>query len=259
MWLEGSVRLPGDGDVERFEADLRAAGAAGAGLVRTVLLSGRRYEVFTSKSEFDRFRDEARRSLERAVPVVRRLGLRLAVENHKDFRSVELLDLLRRIGCADVGITLDTGNNLALLEPPHETVERLAPLAFAVHLKDMAAEEHAEGYLISEVPFGIGFIDLKAVTDLVRRHQTQTRFSIEMATRDPLVVPCLAERYWATMGDLPASVLAAALSFVRARKEGRPLPRVSGLPPAELVRVEEANLRACLLTCRTRLANPRPD
>src|SRR5262245_60232618 len=46
MVLEGSSRLPRDaGDVDRFEAEMKAAKSAGASAVRTVLLGTRRYET----------------------------------------------------------------------------------------------------------------------------------------------------------------------------------------------------------------------
>lgn len=254
MWLEGSVRLPREAaDVERFAADVRTAKAAGAEVLRAVMLGGRRYETFATAAEFRRFRETARESVRLASAVVAKHRVRLAVENHKDFRADELLDLLRGIGSEWVGITVDTGNSLALLETPPETVEALAPLAFSVHLKDMAVDEHPTGFLLSEVPFGKGFLDLPRLVALLRKHRPEIRFSIEMATRDPLVVPCLTERYWATQQQLPGQVLARLLTLVRERQEGRPLPRVSGLPPERVLQAEDENLRACLEYSRAQL------
>ncbi len=51
------------------------------------------------------------------------------------------------IGSRHVGVCLDTGNNIALLEDPDVTVETLAPLAVSVHLKDMAVAEYADGWI----------------------------------------------------------------------------------------------------------------
>src|SRR5690349_1141177 len=49
LYLEGQVRTPKDrADVERFEAEVRTARAAGADVLRTVMQGGRRYEVFRS-------------------------------------------------------------------------------------------------------------------------------------------------------------------------------------------------------------------
>src|SRR5689334_5715462 len=49
MYLEGIASLPRtESDVGRFEAEVRTAKRAGASVVRTVTLSGRRYETFDS-------------------------------------------------------------------------------------------------------------------------------------------------------------------------------------------------------------------
>jgi len=259
MWLEGSVRLPRDAaDLPRFDADVQAAKSAGATVLRTVMLSGRRYESFATAEDFRRFRETSAASVRLAAPVVERRQMRLALENHKDYRAEELIDLLRKLASPAVGVTVDTGNSIALLEQPLETVEALAPWAFSVHLKDMAIDEHRDGFLLSEVPFGQGFLDLPALVAALRKRRPEVRFSIEMATRDPLLVPCLTERYWATFDTLPGGVLARMLALVRERKEGRPLPRVATLSADALLRREDENVRLCLAYAARRLAaDPR--
>ena len=60
MYFEGQLSLPkDDADAERFERDLGLAKEAGASIVRTACLSGRRYETFHSAAEFQRFRDQS--------------------------------------------------------------------------------------------------------------------------------------------------------------------------------------------------------
>jgi hypothetical protein len=63
-----------------------------------------------------------------------------------------------------------------------------------------------------------------------------------MITRDPLRVPCLTDKYWATLGRVPGHDLARTLAFVRRVAGKRPLPRVSGLPPAEQLAAEDRNV-----------------
>ena len=67
-----------------------------------------------------------------------------------------------------------------------------------------------------------------------------------MITRDPLPVPCLTEKYWATFGTLPGLHLARTLSMVRAHSSRRPLPRVEGLTVEERLGREDENVRRCL-------------
>ena len=85
MYLEGIVSLPRDqADVARFEAEIRTAKRAGADVVRTAMLSGRRYETFATNDAFRRFAESSFHSLSLAAPVVAKHDIRLAVENHKD-------------------------------------------------------------------------------------------------------------------------------------------------------------------------------
>jgi sugar phosphate isomerase/epimerase len=253
--LEGIVSLPREEvGLKLFGSELRTARRAGATIVRTVALSGRRYETFWTPSEFRRFRDQSRHRLELAAPVAAREGVRLAVENHKDFRADELIELLRGLPAETVGVCLDTGNSIALLEEPHEVVEALAPLAFTTHFKDMAVEESPEGFLLSEVPLGEGFLDLPRIVRTLRAANPAIRLNIEMITRDPLVVPCLGERYWGTLPDLPGVHLARALRAVRSNRPARPLPRIDGLSHEDQIRVEDEHNRRCLAFARERLA-----
>ncbi len=253
MYLEGSVSLPKDkGDVERFAAEVQTAKDAGAKVLRTAVLSGRRYETFDTAESFETFSRQAYESLGLAEPVVGKAELRLAVENHKDWRVGELLDLLRRLGSRSVGVCVDTGNSIALLEEPLAVVEAYAPLAFSTHLKDMAVAEYEEGFLLSEVPLGDGFLDVKKIVGVLREKQPDVRLNLEMITRDPLKVPCLTPKYWATLATLPALELADALTRVR-KHAAKELPRVSQLPQEKQVAVEEENVRRCLAYAAERL------
>jgi sugar phosphate isomerase/epimerase len=251
MYLEGSARLPRDkADVERFAAEMRTAKDCGAAVVRTVLMDGRRYEVFESAAAFRKAAEQARASLLLAKPVAERHGIKLAVENHKDFDSKALVGLIKAADSPNVGVCIDTGNSLALLEPPQETVEALAPYAFSSHVKDIGVEEYADGFLMAEVPLGTGFVNLPAVLGVLRKARGAPRLNLEMITRDPLKIPCLAEKYWATLDNVPGRRLAAALALVRKQAAKKPLPRVSGLAREEQVKREDENVRDSLRHAR---------
>jgi sugar phosphate isomerase/epimerase len=245
VYLEGIVSPPADGGakLERFAAELATAKACGAGVVRTVMLGGRRYEAFTKPEEYPAFAKRSAEVLRRAEPVARKAGVKLAVENHKDFRTDELIEVLEGISSEFVGACVDTGNSIALLEEPMGTVESLAPFALAVHLKDMAVEGAPDGFRLSEVPLGAGVLDLKAIVGALRKANPKVRFQLEMITRDPLSIPCLTEQYWATLGRVPGRDLARTLALVRKPARKEPLPRVTKLGEKEQLAAEDANVR----------------
>ncbi len=254
MFLEGIVSLPRDDtDLARFEAEILTAKLAGATVVRTVMLSGRRYETFTTAAAFKRAAEASFQMLTRAAPIVSREKVRLAVENHKDFRSDEFLALLKKVGNDDIGVCLDLGNNIALLEDPMEVVEALAPLAFTTHLKDMGVEESRDGFLLAEVALGTGVLDLPRMAKALRAVRPEARLVIEMITRDPLSVPCLTDQYWATMADVPARHLARTLTQVRDHPPTRPLDRVSLLNSDAQLERETRNVHQCIEFSRKHL------
>ena len=244
VYLEGIVRAPIEQkDSERFVAEIRTAKACGADVVRTVLSPGRRYEVFTKAEDYPRFAERAEKSLRLAEPVVRKHKVRLAIENHKDYRVDELAALMKRFDSDFIGVCLDTGNNVALLEEPLATAEALAKWTVTVHLKDMGVEESKDGFLLSEVPLGRGLLDLKGIVAAVRNANPKARFNLEMITRDPLSIPCLSDKYWATMERVPGRDLARMLAWVRAGAKKEPLPRITRLSAEEQVKAEDRHVR----------------
>jgi 3-oxoisoapionate decarboxylase len=250
MFVEGIVNPPRDAaDLDRFDAQMRTAALAGAQVVRTVILPGRRYEFFESAEQFRQYDLQARKSVELAAPVARRHRVRLAIENHKDHRIAERIALLEHIGSEWVGACVDLGNDISLLEDPIESVRAYAPWAMSVHLKDQAVAEYDDGFLLADVPLGQGFLDLKTMVSLLREAKPEVRFVLEIITRDPLRMPCLTETYWATLAEVPGRDLARTLRMVR-RHAAESLPRVSTLSAEERVAREHRNVVESLAFAR---------
>lgn len=233
MYVEIQTFLPREGeDPAVFEQAVTVAKAAGASSLRVVCLLGRRYEMFDTREAWETAVEGFHRQIAAAVPIVEKHRMRLGIENHKDWRVDQQVELLRQYSSEYVGVTLDTGNNLSILDDPIETVEKLAPYTFNVHFKDMALVENETGFLMSEVPLGEGLLDLKRMVNLIRAARPEVHFSLEMITRDPLEVPCLTDRYWATFGDVNGLALARALQRIRANRPTTQLPTIQGLSTA---------------------------
>jgi sugar phosphate isomerase/epimerase len=243
-YYEGEVRLPKtESDLSAFEAEARQCREAGATVARAIFTGGRRYEIFQTVEAFAAFHEQAKQSLALAEPILAKLRLKLAVENHKDLTAAELAGLMRAIDSEWIGVLYDTGNNLALLEDPAETLAALAPFALGVHLKDMTLQPDADGFLLSETPLGAGFLDLKGIVATLRKANPDIVLNLEMATRDPLRIPCLTDAYFATFPDRRGTHLEAALARVKAHPPKQAPPSVSGKEPDRILAEEEANNR----------------
>jgi 3-oxoisoapionate decarboxylase len=238
MYVEVQTFLPRNGDVETFERAVTIAKEAGATSLRVVCLLGRRYEMFASRDDWKAAIKGFHTQIAEAVPIVEKHKMPLGIENHKDWRVDQQVALLKQYESEFVGVCLDTGNNISVLDDPMETVELLAPYTFNVHFKDIALEESESGFVMSEVPLGEGMLDLPRMVSVIQRAKPNVHFSLEMITRDPLEVPCLTDKYWSTFDEVNGVALARMLTRIRANKPRSPLPRISGLTNDERFALE---------------------
>ena len=243
-YYEGELRLPKDeSELAAFEAEVRQTREAGATVARAVFTNGRRYEAFQSMEAFQAFHEHAKRTLALIEPVLRKHQLKLAIENHKDHTTEEQVGMMKAISSEWIGVLVDTGNNLALLEEPHGVIEALAPFALSVHLKDMAVQTSDDGFLLSEVPLGTGMIELPRMIATLRKVNPRIVINLEMATRDPLRILCLKEGYFTTLPDRKETHLTAAVQRVKQNPPKAPVPVVSGKPNEQILAEEEQHNR----------------
>ena len=238
MYLEAQGNLR---DTALFERQAAAAQSIGARCIRCACLNTRRYEAFSTLADFDKFVADSHAAIERALPIAQKNRVPLAIENHKDWTVDEMAALLKKYSSEFLGVCLDTGNNMALLDDPMDAVTKLAPYAVTTHIKDMAVAEYPDGFLLSEVPLGQGMLDMKSIVAVISAARPKASLTLEMITRDPLKIPCLTERYWATFPERNGRYLAAALARVRAHSAK--LTTVSTLPREAKLSLEEENVK----------------
>ena len=252
MYVEVMNPLPAQ-DTARFEALLKGARQVGALCARVACLSGRRYETFHTLAEWKKFVADSHAAIERALPLAEKHKVPLAIENHKDWTADEFVALLRKFNSPHLGVCLDLGNNISLLDDPMELVEALAPYTLSTHIKDMGVASYKDGFLLSEVPLGEGLLDLKKMLAVIRKAKPGVKMTLEMITRNPLQIPCLTEKYWVTFPEREARRLARALSMVRDQKKTQPLPSMDGLDRKAQLEYEEENVKLSLNYAREQL------
>jgi sugar phosphate isomerase/epimerase len=121
-------------------------------------------------------------ALKRLAPVVEANGLKIAVENHADYRGHELAAVLEEVDSPAVGAKLDTGNAFAAVEDPTAAAQALAPFVFATHVKDVRVESEPWGrrdqvpeaalipnglLVMLEVALGEGHVDFDTILPLL--------------------------------------------------------------------------------------------
>src|SRR3954469_25171966 len=141
---------------ETLSRPIECAAAIGASLLRlhlTPVLEGNR---FAWGDRWLAMVEHARRTLSAAALDASRVGLPLAIENHQDLTSDELIAIADE--SSGVGLVLDTGNPFAVGGAPLALVGRAGARIPRVHLKDYLAQFTPEGYRLVRCPIGDGCV-----------------------------------------------------------------------------------------------------
>ena len=124
--------------------------------------------------------------LKRMAPAAQTAGVKIAVENHCDSFSEEILWLLDRVDSPMVGACVDTVNALMVMEDPMQAIANLAPRAFTNHFKDDRIEFQRHGFKLTGTAVGDGDIDIKRAYEIIKTTSSMNRINIETETEIPL-------------------------------------------------------------------------
>ena len=120
--------------------------------------------------------------LKESVKIAEECNVVLAIENHIDYTSAEIEEILERVGSEVLKVNFDTGNTLRMMEDPVAAARRLGPYTVATHTKDLDACRHVspeEWYFFSSVPVGSGLIDMPGVVRALKESGYEGVLAVE--------------------------------------------------------------------------------
>ena len=204
--------------------------------------------------------DSTLKVLRNARSRVQDLGLRIAIENHGDLTTRELLALIGEAGADLVGVNYDAGNPMWVMEDPAQTLEFLAPFVVTSHFRDSALFEHPRGAAFQWVAMGDGSINIGAVVESYQRLCPGKPVLLEIITgRPPQLLPYLEDEWWNGFRTTPAADFARFIGLVR-RGHAYLGPMVIGAPgqhsdtlAAALREQQRLDLERSLKYCRETL------
>jgi sugar phosphate isomerase/epimerase len=180
-------------------------------------------------------------------------GLVVAIENHQDLASDELVAVADEAG-PNVGITLDTGNPFSVGEDPIGFVERAGRRIRHLHLKDYVSQFTPEGYRLIRCATGSGCVPFTEIVSHLPASDGMTA-SIEIAALDARHIRVFTPEWWEGYPARPSSEFARAVHRLKqARLDDNAdyrTPWEKNAPPSAITAYERmqldesvANLRA---------------
>ena len=156
----------------------------------------------------------ARATLTRESSRVSDAGLTLAIENHQDLGSEELVEITERLG-PHAGICFDTGNAFSVGEDPIAFTRRAAHRIRHVHLKDYVAQFTTEGYRLVRCAIGDGAVPFKEIASILAEQGTELAASVEPGALEARHIRLFARDWWAGYPPRDASELGVMLGRLR--------------------------------------------
>lgn len=176
---------------------------------------------------------------------IRDSGVKLALENHGgDFQARELKALVEDVGSDILGVCLDSGNPLWMLEDPHLTLELLGPIAIDTHVRDTAVWRVPEGVAVRWVNMGEGNVDIDGwVKKLVRMRPGLPVLFENLVSAQPRIIRVFDPETFKDYPKMPASDLSRFLALA---ERGKPVPPVPPSPGKSRGQQQCEDLEVCV-------------
>ena len=200
---------------EDLREAVRCTSALGARILRfhlTPVLEGARASW---GSRWPAMLRHARTTLHRESSRIADAGIVLAIEDHQDVGSEELLELTEELG-THAGICFDTGNPFAVGEDPVSFARRAAHRIRHVHLKDYVAQFTSEGYRLVRCAIGEGAVPFAEIAAVLNAQGTSLAASIEPGALEARHIRLFADDWWEGYPRRDARELGVMLGRLRA-------------------------------------------
>jgi sugar phosphate isomerase/epimerase len=124
--------------------------------------------------------------LKQMAPAAEDADIKIAVENHCDTFSEEILWLLDRVDHPRVGACIDTVNAFMVMEDPMVAIENLAPRAYTNHFRDDRIEFQRYGCKLTGTAVGDGDLDMQRAYEIIKTQSPMNRINIETEMEIPI-------------------------------------------------------------------------
>ena len=162
------------------------------------IYGGNRYKSDTFQQAVNTFKDQ----LGKLVPVLEKYKVAVAIENHQDFHSSELADLIEEISPEWIGITWDVGNSASVLDTPESFYMNVGQYIRNVHLKDYHLLKSEVGLRMLRCPFGDGYVDYKSILPTLASNERVVNMSIELGAQITRECDLNVGNYWSAFAGV---------------------------------------------------------
>lgn len=134
--------------------------------------------------------------LRELAPELRHHGLKIAIENHQDLDSNDLMQIIESVGADVVGVNFDIGNAFASCEDPIEFARKFGSSIINIHLKDYKIFRSENGFRLVRCAVGDGSVDFRTLLPLLSEQSPTAKMVIELGAQEARNIAWLNQDFW---------------------------------------------------------------
>ena len=127
---------------------------------------GNRHEV----KDFKKIKHKFILDIKRILKIIKKTDLKIAIENHQDLTSNEIIKIVKNTSVEKVGVNWDIGNSLATIETPEDFFENTKKYILNVHSKDYKVIKSNVGFFLKRCVIGEGIVDFKKYVNYFKKN-----------------------------------------------------------------------------------------
>lgn len=183
-------------NVETLERHIPAAATIGARVLRVMIspvLEGYRSRYI---ADWDSYIGDVIARLRAVQPLAQRHNVTIAVENHQDATSDDLLRMVSAVGGDHIGVTFDATNSFIVAEDPLTVLERVGPYVRNIHLADYTVYPSDQGWRLVRCALGEGDMNLRRLFATIEQHAPTAPCQIELVGHSARHIRVFADDWW---------------------------------------------------------------
>ncbi len=143
--------------------------------------------------------------LKNLASLLKEYDFTLAIENHQDLHSLELMDIIQSIDPNHLGINWDVGNSISCLDTVDSFYQNTKEAIKNVHLKDYKVYSSRNGIRLVRCPIGSGYVDYKKILNDIDENKNIESYSIELGAQITRECHLNDDAYWNAYSSIPIS------------------------------------------------------
>jgi hypothetical protein len=156
------------------------------------------------------------------------------------------------MGTDVIGVCLDSGNPVWMLEDPRMTLEILGPYALTCHVRDSAVWKTPEGIAVRWVNMGDGNVDIDGwLRQFIATHPGMPIIFENLVSGAPRIHKIYDQAWWVNWSKTPAADFSRFLAIA---EKGKPVPAPAPTPGKTAGQQKIDDLAVCVRYTRDLLS-----